>query len=734
MDRDPIELSEVLADAGNVPGSLEEQLAKALNRLSIRERELEKLCNSHELVVSTLDAASDGIATLQYADDAIYYNIRFVELWGIPEDKLCDLDLKSLIEFQTSQVKDPDEWHAHCERRRLNPEAEDLSIVELKDGRVLERHVIPQRLHGRCVGSVITFRDITERMRYEEKMMFNHLVLENSPPMFWIDQDTGELSYANPAMCKHLGYEHFELFGMKISQYDADFRDDATENLGKSILEANGPVSFDTRHRRKDGSIRDVRVWAFKAEAANRRIFVLTVRDITAQKQAELEKRRQQATLKSLINSISDRIFYKDLSGRYLGCNDAFALGIGHPADEICGHTAHDYYPPEIADEMVGLQQYALAQLTEVSNEYWVTYPDGQRVLFETKISPLWDEDGRARGVLGVSRNIDERKKIEEEVRRAKETAEEATRMKSDFLANMSHEIRTPMNAIIGMTHLALQTELTPQAARLRRARSTARRDTCWRSSTTSSTSPRSRRASSTSSPSSSSCEERAGQRRQPGRRARPRRRGWSWCSTCDPDVPPDAGGRSAAAGPGPDQPGQQRGQVHRGGRGRRSRVRAQEPKRHGRAAAVRGQRHRDRHDARAGEPALPDVHAGRRVDHPQVRRHRPGPGDLQAARRADGRRDRRRERARQGQHLLVHAPVRLGRQAAARTAARSATCAACACSWWTTATCRARDPRRCLEAHDVRRRGRGSAARRPWWSCAGRPTQAVPTTSCLMD
>jgi CheY-like chemotaxis protein/HPt (histidine-containing phosphotransfer) domain-containing protein len=79
--------------------------------------------------------------------------------------------------------------------------------------------------------------------------------------------------------------------------------------------------------------------------------------------------------------------------------------------------------------------------------------------------TPFLDENGAKKGSFALVTDITARKQAEEQVRRAKEIAEEATKAKSDFLANMSHEIRTPMNAVIGMAHLALQTELTPKQA-----------------------------------------------------------------------------------------------------------------------------------------------------------------------------------------------------------------------------------------------------------------------------
>jgi PAS domain S-box-containing protein len=90
---------------------------------------------------------------------------------------------------------------------------------------------------------------------------------------------------------------------------------------------------------------------------------------------------------------------------------------------------------------------------------------DGRIATTSVRFSLLRNAAGRPQYVAALQEDITDRKRLEADLVTAKEIAEAATRAKSDFLANMSHEIRTPMNAIIGMTHLALKTDLSKKQA-----------------------------------------------------------------------------------------------------------------------------------------------------------------------------------------------------------------------------------------------------------------------------
>ena len=98
----------------------------------------------------------------------------------------------------------------------------------------------------------------------------------------------------------------------------------------------------------------------------------------------------------------------------------------------------------------------------EIDEQEVATQHDGIRILHSKKV-PIIDENGRATHLVGISEDITELKLAEKNLISAREAAEQASRAKSSFLANMSHEIRTPMNGVLGMTELALNTDLTSE-------------------------------------------------------------------------------------------------------------------------------------------------------------------------------------------------------------------------------------------------------------------------------
>lgn len=139
--------------------------------------------------------------------------------------------------------------------------------------------------------------------------------------------------------------------------------------------------------------------------------------DITETKQAEDRIKRQANLINALLDSIPDLIFFKDMEGRYLGCNPRFTEFVGRNKEEIIGKTDYDLFGQAFADSFrMNDRQTILLQDTR-PNEEWITYPDGRTQLVDTIKTPYWGPDRELIGVLGISRDITARHQAEEILR-----------------------------------------------------------------------------------------------------------------------------------------------------------------------------------------------------------------------------------------------------------------------------------------------------------------------------
>ena len=126
---------------------------------------------------------------------------------------------------------------------------------------------------------------------------------------------------------------------------------------------------------------------------------------------------KEQALLSSLINTIPDLIFYKDRDGVYLGCNSAFESFVGKPAQDIIGKTDRELFSSAVAAAFQEMDREIVHTNKQKKKEETVVYPDGTNVILETLKTPYFDPEGNVGGLIGISRDITERKNRENTIR-----------------------------------------------------------------------------------------------------------------------------------------------------------------------------------------------------------------------------------------------------------------------------------------------------------------------------
>jgi PAS domain S-box-containing protein len=195
------------------------------------------------------------------------------------------------------------------------------------------------------------------------------------------------------------------------------------------------------------------------------------IQQLIVRRTAELEQMNEKfATEHFLLNTLlehsPDLIVFKDSNSRFMrvGKSTAKHFGFADPQMAV-GRSDFDVFDRELAEQYLTDEQRIISTgVPIVGKEEYQRDQNGNGVWVSTSKAPLRTEEGAIVGVFGISRDVTGRKLAEKEMEAAREAAEAANRAKSEFLANMSHEIRTPMNAVIGMTELALESDMSETA------------------------------------------------------------------------------------------------------------------------------------------------------------------------------------------------------------------------------------------------------------------------------
>ncbi|MGQ9732778.1 MAG: response regulator [Candidatus Zipacnadales bacterium] len=291
----------------------------------------------------------------------------------------------------------------------------------------------------------------------------------------------GHFVSANPAMARMHGYDSLEEFmQVPVESLYADPRD--RRPYLDALLDNNTVQNRELRLKRKDGSTFWAAVTAHAVRDKNGEIRYIEgiSEDITKRKEAEEAFQREYAKLSAMIAGMEEGVVFADAANRVIEVNDFFCQFIGMERAAILGRTLQEFHPPSvwsrIEPHLVQFRSDPASEPVTIQRQLGGAY-------VMLRIQPIYREahyDGVLLNVIDVTEHVqarqaaeEAREKLEVANRRLEEAIAEAERMaqaaaaanaaKSEFLANMSHEIRTPMNGIIGMTELALDTELTPE-------------------------------------------------------------------------------------------------------------------------------------------------------------------------------------------------------------------------------------------------------------------------------